>query len=161
MKSLNCVLKCSIMILVILSVSCSEDEKSPTEPGPTNYTITGKILENGAGISGVSVNIKGTGVDETVTTNENGSYTFTNIPDGTYEITPVKSGFIFSPSKIITVISGSDETVQNITAAIIQSEGKIAFTSNRDGNNEIYVMDADGSNQTRLTDRQDNKKIFI
>lgn len=29
--------------------------------------------------------------------------------------------------------------------------GKIAFTSNRDGNLEIYVMNADGSGQTRLT----------
>jgi len=31
------------------------------------------------------------------------------------------------------------------------SEGKIAFCSSLDGNWEIYVMDADGSNQTRLT----------
>jgi Tol biopolymer transport system component len=30
---------------------------------------------------------------------------------------------------------------------------KIAFTSDRDGNTDIYVMNAqDGSNQTRLTD---------
>ena len=29
--------------------------------------------------------------------------------------------------------------------------GKIAFTSTRDGNPEIYVMNADGSEQTRLT----------
>lgn len=28
---------------------------------------------------------------------------------------------------------------------------RIAFSSNRDGNFEIYLMDADGSNQTRLT----------
>ncbi len=28
---------------------------------------------------------------------------------------------------------------------------KIAFTSNRDGNYEVYVMDADGTNPTRLT----------
>ena len=28
---------------------------------------------------------------------------------------------------------------------------KIAFYSNRDGNNEVYVMNADGTNQTRLT----------
>ena len=29
--------------------------------------------------------------------------------------------------------------------------GRIAFSSNRDGNNEIYVMDADGADQVRLT----------
>jgi hypothetical protein len=34
---------------------------------------------------------------------------------------------------------------------VLRVNGKIAFTSNRDGNNEIYVMNADGSNQTRLT----------
>ncbi|MDP8886983.1 MAG: hypothetical protein M3M91_04240, partial [Thermoproteota archaeon] len=28
---------------------------------------------------------------------------------------------------------------------------KIAFYSERDGNQEIYIMNADGSNQTRLT----------
>jgi ABC-type glycerol-3-phosphate transport system substrate-binding protein len=30
--------------------------------------------------------------------------------------------------------------------------GKIAFTSWRDGNNQIYVMNPGGSSQTRLTD---------
>jgi len=33
--------------------------------------------------------------------------------------------------------------------------GQIAFSSNRDGNYEIYVMNADGSDQTRLTDNDD------
>ena len=31
------------------------------------------------------------------------------------------------------------------------TNGKIAFSSERDGNGEIYVMDADGSNPTNLT----------
>ena len=31
------------------------------------------------------------------------------------------------------------------------TNGKIVFSSNREGNYEIYVMDADGSNQTNLT----------
>lgn len=31
---------------------------------------------------------------------------------------------------------------------------KIAFVSNRDGNPEIYVMDADGANETRLTNNR-------
>ena len=33
----------------------------------------------------------------------------------------------------------------------VDAQGQIAFTSNRDGNNEIYVMDADGGNLRRLT----------
>ena len=33
----------------------------------------------------------------------------------------------------------------------LRANGKIAFTSNRDGNLEIYVMSADGTNQVRLT----------
>jgi hypothetical protein len=32
-----------------------------------------------------------------------------------------------------------------------QATSRIAFSSNRDGNFEIYVMNADGSAQTRLT----------
>ncbi len=38
----------------------------------------------------------------------------------------------------------------------IQKEipGKIAFVSNRDGNREIYVMNADGTGQTRLTNNK-------
>ncbi len=33
---------------------------------------------------------------------------------------------------------------------------KIAFNSDRDGNSEIYVMNADGSNPTRLTNNPDS-----
>ena len=31
-------------------------------------------------------------------------------------------------------------------------KAQIAFTSTRDGNSEIYVMDSDGGNQMRITD---------
>ena len=34
------------------------------------------------------------------------------------------------------------------------AQGKIAFSSIRGGNDEIYVMDPDGSNQTNLTNNQ-------
>ena len=35
--------------------------------------------------------------------------------------------------------------------ALAFNTGQIVFTSRRDGNNEIYVMDADGGNQEKLT----------
>ena len=44
---------------------------------------------------------------------------------------------------ITTLISGY--------AQAQQLEHRILFSSDRDGNREIYIMDMDGSNQTRLT----------
>ena len=38
-----------------------------------------------------------------------------------------------------------------ISPLVVVAQGKIAFSSDRDGNHEIYVMNSDGSNQTRLT----------
>lgn len=54
--------------------------------------------------------------------------------------------------------SGSGVTVTGLTGQISRIQlyqsglsGKIAFASNRDGNYEIYFMNPDGTNQTRLT----------
>ena len=42
-------------------------------------------------------------------------------------------------------------SVGTASAAFPGANGKLAFISNRDGNNEIYVMNALGGGQTRLT----------
>ena len=39
------------------------------------------------------------------------------------------------------------------------AESRIAFASHRDGNWEIYVMDADGTRQTRLTTRAEQDRF--
>src|SRR5215210_2428634 len=41
--------------------------------------------------------------------------------------------------------------VASAQAAFPGTNGKIAFTSNRDGNQEIYIMNPDGTDQKRLT----------
>jgi len=49
-------------------------------------------------------------------------------------------------------ISGTaDWAFKTASGTTPTTNGKIAFYSDRDGNEEIYVMDADGSNQTNLT----------
>jgi hypothetical protein len=45
----------------------------------------------------------------------------------------------------------SDEILVRIYLRIHTIRQRIAFTSRRDGNEEIYVMNADGTEQTNLT----------
>ena len=48
-------------------------------------------------------------------------------------------------------VFGNTEGVTNEFALVLRPPRRIAFMSYRDGNAEIYVMNTDGSNQTRLT----------
>src|SRR5437870_11296719 len=47
--------------------------------------------------------------------------------------------------------TGSLNEARTGHTATLRANGKIAFTSDRDGNREIYVMNADGRNQVRRT----------
>src|SRR5256885_2251960 len=65
-------------------------------------------------------------------------------------------GFRFPSAAFIVALGVLTTSVHRLgpTVALAQSgdvQGKIAFTSNRDGNDEIYVMNADGTGVTRLT----------
>ena len=46
--------------------------------------------------------------------------------------------------------------VLGLTPLNVDAQAQIIFSSNRDGNMEIYVMDADGRNQHRLTNNGDD-----
>lgn len=45
-----------------------------------------------------------------------------------------------------------------VEAVVTGYSGKIAFVSARVGNDELYVMEADGSRQTRLTNNPSSDK---
>ena len=53
---------------------------------------------------------------------------------------------------VLPIVTACTGPVPTLTPALAPtSTSRIAFTSYRDGNFEIYVMDADGSNQIRFT----------
>src|SRR5687767_4151276 len=56
--------------------------------------------------------------------------------------------YVLRASLLLVLIAGA----VTVNAAFPGANGKIAFSSFRDGNQEIYVMNPDGSGQTRLTD---------
>ena len=57
-----------------------------------------------------------------------------------------------SPSPTVSITSTPpDSHANSIMPTPLPLTGRIAFNSDRDGNWDVYVMDADGSNATRLT----------
>ena len=51
-----------------------------------------------------------------------------------------------------SILAGIVVLVLTLLIVAVNAQARIAFVSDRDGNWEIYVMDADGGNQQRLTE---------
>jgi len=83
--------------------------------GSTGYTITGRVANSsGTGLSGISVAISG---GPTVTTNGAGYYTFTNVVNGSYTITPSFAGTVFAPANRNITVSGADQSNLNFVGS--------------------------------------------
>ena len=126
---------------------------------PPTYSISGKVVESNKGLAEVKMTLSGK-KETTITTDTNGNYHFTNLPEGTYTLVPFKEGYTFTPERLSIAISGKELVGQNFDGKSIPKQSisgaRILFESNRDGNGidgnrEIYVMNADGSNQINLT----------
>ena len=59
-----------------------------------------------------------------------------------------KAGRFFAAALVVSLVIQMQIAVNGYAARALPG---IAFTSTRDGNSEIYVMDSDGGNQVRLT----------
>jgi Tol biopolymer transport system component len=91
-------------------------------------------------------------------------------PDGTkiaYQCRVVPSPDPFDPIINIFVMNADGSNQVNITNATTQNQqpdwspdGRILFSSHRDGNDELYVMNPDGSNPVRLTTTPDSAEFY-
>jgi hypothetical protein len=87
------------------------------------YSISGTITfapANGGGpASGVTVILTSGSLTRVTSTDANGSYIFSGLPNGNYTITPNRSGYAFTPTNLTVNVSGSDVTGQNFTATLL------------------------------------------
>ncbi|MBF0567445.1 MAG: Ig-like domain repeat protein [Nitrospirae bacterium] len=83
----------------------------------STYTVTGTIRDNSSNpIVGVTVALTGTD-NGTTATDSNGLYMITGVSNGTYTVTPTKTGYTFSQLSRSVTVSGADSTGNNFTAA--------------------------------------------
>jgi hypothetical protein len=123
-----------------------------SQSGPT-FTISGTVTPKASGV-GVAMILTGpTGA--TATTDASGNYSFPSVPNGTYTVTPNKSGLTFTPASLSETVNGANKAGVNFVAAAGSSQaGSVALswtasTSTVSGYN-VYRSVTSGSGYSRL-----------
>ena len=60
-------------------------------------SISGQVLQGGAGLGGVTITLSGSQAQTTTTTATDGTYSFANLPPGPYVVSPSLTGQTFTP----------------------------------------------------------------
>jgi hypothetical protein len=81
----------------------------------TTFTISGTI--SGAGGPGATVALTGAAT-ASVTADTSGAYTFSGIANGSYTVTPSKTGFTFTPANQAVTVSGANVTATFSSTAV-------------------------------------------
>lgn len=82
---------------------------------PQIYSISGMISPV-AGGSGATLTLSGAAT-ATTTADGAGNYAFAGLANGTYAVTPSRTGYTFSPNTQATTVSGTNVTGLNFTAS--------------------------------------------
>ena len=94
-----------------------------TQPPPDTYSISGYIrTPSGTPINGVAIT---DGAGHQTSTNASGYYTFSGLEQGTYTLTPARSGYTFDP--LSTMIN------------VPPNQTGVNFTGMKDQGNGIYI----------------------
>jgi hypothetical protein len=122
------------------------------QSGPT-FTISGTVTPKASG-AGVAMLLTGS-TGATATTDASGNYSFPGLPNGTYTVTPNKSGFTFTPTSLAETLNGANKTGVNFAAAAGSQQANsvslswIASTSTVSGYN-VYRSTTSGGGYSKL-----------
>ena len=96
------------------------------------YSISGTVTLNGSGLSGVTMTLGGA-ASATATTDAGGNYTFPDLPEGDYTVTPGNAGHIFDPVSRNVTLSGGDAAGVNFAASVAPVTYSISGTVTLNG----------------------------
>lgn len=133
--------------LAILRHSVGLDPWNGTCPLPAVYSITGTITASGAALSGVQVSTVG----HSTSTQINGAYALSGLSGGNYAVTPLKSGYSFTPQTTSVTIASVDVPLVNFSATTVAMQ---SVTVNSGGStdastaNYVYHLQSSSSDYT-------------
>ena len=90
---------------------------SGNAPPPLQYTITGAVSPPSYG-SGTALGLSNGSSTNKTTADSTGSYSFTVLANGSYTVTPSKSGYGFSPANQVAVVRSASVAGVNFTASV-------------------------------------------
>jgi hypothetical protein len=106
------------------------------------YSISGTISPTG---SGTTVTLSGA-ASAIATADTSGIYTFTGLANGSYTVTPTKTGFTFSPVSAPATVNNANVTALNFTSTANLAGQTLfttqtpALTNNSDGSSANYEL---------------------
>jgi len=82
-----------------------------------SYSVSGTVTKSGGGgLVSVKLTLIKSGFEETAYSNSLGNFTISDVPNGTYTLTPSLSGWSFSPTSQPVTVSGGNVPGKNFTA---------------------------------------------
>ena len=107
----RCIAFIAMVLCLLATAACSgisSGGNTPSGKPPAAFAISGTITPAVAA-SGATLTLSGT-AKGTVKADASGNYTFSGLANGSYTVTPGKSGFVFSPAKQTLTVSSADLT---------------------------------------------------
>ncbi|MBM4313663.1 MAG: hypothetical protein FJ122_07045 [Deltaproteobacteria bacterium] len=131
----------AVVMLNLLITACGQQ-----------HGISGKVTSGGTGLSGVTMMLSGKNSAK-ITTDAGGAYSFGNLANGSYTITPSKTGFVFTPASSVQTMNDADITDVNFTATPVSTFSIFGtVTSGYSGMQDVTVMLSGTASSIRTTD---------
>src|SRR5574341_53723 len=105
--------------------------------GGATYWISGTVATSaGVGIPDVTMTFSGTSA-MTTTSDSSGGYAVSGVANGTYTVTPSKTGYVFSPSSTTLTINNAGQTTD--FTATLGGSGNLVSITVRPANSTIAI----------------------